>query len=168
MAPGGLNLIPSLRDLGNDIRVIRISPDGVQRQTPSTTHVASIARYGRRERWDFDLGVADGTGTYQYRNALIAKYHDPQQSASFTVNTHLYDKWGGRWPLWRMIADFPTKFTVNDLIPDSTVLGFTLDYKRTFITLAAEYNYDSNRLTITPDTESNRADAILARYRGLK
>ena len=168
MAPGGLDLTPSLRDLGNDIRVLWMDSAGVQRQTPSGTDADSQARYGLRERWDFDLGVATGAAARQYRAVLKQKYKDPPQSASFTLNTNLYDQWGGKWPLWRMIADFPTKFTVNDLIPDSTVLGFTLDYKRTFITLAAEYDYDSNRLTITPDTQSNRADAILARYRGLK
>jgi len=54
---------------------------------------------------------------------------------------------------------------VNDLLPDSTVLGHTLDYKRTFITLAADYDYDSNTLRIVPDTEDNRADALLARHR---
>ena len=163
-----LNLAPSLRDLANDVRVLYRSAAGVQNQTTSAQDVDSIARFGTREAWAYDLGVADATGAAQYRDALLAKYKDPQQSASFTVNTWAYDQWAGKWPLWRVIADFPVKFCVNDLIPDSTVLGFTLDYKRTFITLAAEYDYDSNSLTITPDTESNRADAILARYRGLQ
>lgn len=163
-----LNLSPSLRDLANDVRIIWKNAAGVQRQTNSATDADSIARYGLRENWNYDLGVATGTSSAQYRNSLRNKYKDPQQSASFTVNTHAYDQWGGKWPLWRVIADFPVKFCVNDLIPDSTVLGFTLDYKRTFITLAAEYSYDDNSLTITPDTESNRADAILARYRGLQ
>jgi len=138
---------------------------GTQTQTASTTDADSISRYGTREAYDFDLGAASATAAAQYRDMLLARYKDPQQSASFTLNTWAYDQWGGRWPLWRVIADFPVKFTVMDLIPDSTVLGFTLDNKRTFITRAAEYNYDSNTLTLTPDTEDNRADGLLARHR---
>lgn len=168
MAPGGLNLIPSLRDLGNDIRVLWINSRGVQRQTPSGTDADSQARYGLRERWNFDLGVAMGTAARQYRALLKQKYKNPQQSASFQLNTWAYGLAGEKWPLWRAIADFPTKWVVSDLYPDSSALYAALDYRRTFITLAAEYSYDSNRLTITPDTQSNRADAVLARYRGLK
>jgi len=165
MAPGGLNLVPSLRGLANDTRVIYRDAAGTQNPTASATDADSQTRYGLRERWDFDLGVAPAAAAAQYNNLVLARHKDPQQSASFTLNTWLYDQWGGRWPLWRAIADFPFKFTVNDLIPDATVLGHTLDNKRTFITLAVEYTYDSNRLTITPDTEDNRADAMLARYR---
>ena len=161
----GLNLVPSLRGLANDTRVISRDAAGTQNQTASATDADSQARYGLRERWDFDLGMAPAVAAAQYNNLVLARYKDPQQSASFTLNTWLYDQWGGRWPLWRAIADFPFKFTVNDLIPDATVLGHTLDNKRTFITLAVEYSYDSNSLTITPDTEDNRADAMLARYR---
>jgi len=165
MAPGGLNLTPSLRGLANDVRVIYRDAAGTQNQTASATDADSISRYGTREAYDFDLGVASAAAAAQYRDMLLARYKDPQQSASFTLNTWSYDQYGGRWPLWRVIADFPVKFTVMDLIPDSTVLGFTLDNKRTFITRAAEYNYDSNTLTLTPDTEDNRADGLLARHR---
>jgi len=165
MAPGGLNLVPSLRGLANDTRVMYRDAAGTQNPTASATDADSQARYGLRERWDFDLGVAPAVAAAQYNNLVLARYKDPQQSASFTLNTWLYDRYGGRWPLWRAIADFPFRFTVNDLIPDATVLGHTLDNKRTFITLALEYSYDSNTLTITPDTEDNRADAMLARYR---
>ena len=165
MAPGGLNLTPSLRQLINDARVIYRDAAGTQNPTASAVDADSQARYGLRERWDMDLTKADAVAAAQYRDLLLARYKDPQQSASFTLNTWLYDQWGGKWPLWRAIADFPFKFTVNDLIPDSTVLGHTLDNKRTFITLAVEYSHDSNRLTITPDTEDNRADAMLARHR---
>jgi len=165
MAPGGLNLTPSLRELVNDLRVMYRDAAGTQRQTASTTDADSQARYGLREKWDMDLGLASAAAAAQYRDLLLARYKDPQQSANFTLNTCLYDQWGGKWPLWRGIADFPFKFTVNDLIPDTTVLGHTLDNKRTFITLACEYDYDRNTLTITPDTEDNRADAILARHR---
>ena len=168
MAAGGLNLIPSIRDLANDVQVVWTNSAGIRRQTPSGTDTASQDRYGLRERWDFELGGATGAAARQYRAVLKQRYRDPQQSANFTLNTWLYDQWGGKWPLWRMIADFPVKFTVNDLIPDSTVLGHTLDNRRTFMTLAAEYRYDSNTLTITPDTENNRADAILARYRAMQ
>ena len=165
MAPGGLNLTPSIRELVNDARVIYRDAAGTQNQTPSGTDADSQARYGLRERWDFDLGVATGAAARQYRAVLKQKYKGPQQSANFQLNTWAYDQWGGRWPLWRVIAAFPVKFTVMDLLPDTTVLGHTLDNKRTFITLAAEYHYDTNSLTITPDTEDNRADAMLARHR---
>jgi len=165
MAPGGLNLTPSLRGLANDVRVIYRDAGGSQNQTASATDADSQTRYGVRERWDFDLGVAPAAAAAQYNNLVLARHKDPQQSASFVLNTHLYDQYGGRWPLWRAIADFPFKFTVNDLIPDIAGLGHTLDNKKTFITLAVEYSYDSNRLTITPDTEDNRADAMLARHR---
>ena len=168
MAPGGLNLTPSLRGLANDVRVIYRDAAGTQNQTASATDADSISRYGTREAYDFDLGAASEAAAAQYRDMLLARYKDPQQSASFTLNTWSYDQYGGRWPLWRVIADFPVKFTVMDLIPDSTVLGFTPDNKRTFITLAVEYSHDSNRLTITPDTEDNRADAMLARHRMFK
>lgn len=165
MTPGGLNLTSSMRSLVNDCRVMYRSRSGAQRQTASGTDATSIARYERREKWNFDLGHARRVAARQYRNRLLARYKDPQQSAQFKLNTWLYDEWGGKWPLWRGIADFPFKITVTDLIPDSTVLAHTLDYKRTFITLAAEYDYDSNTLTIIPDTEDNRADAILSRHR---
>lgn len=168
MAPGGLDLRPSLRDLANDVRAMYRDAAGTPQQTVSAADTASQARYGLREAWDFDLGPASAAAAAQYRDLLLARYKDPQQSASFSLNTRLYDEWGGEWPLWRAIADFPFKFTVNDLIPDSTVLGHTLDNKRTFITLACEYDYDSNMLTITPDTEDNRADALLARHRAFR
>lgn len=168
MAPGGLNLTPSLRELANDVRVMYTNAAGAQRQTASAVNADSIARYGLRERWDMDLGLASAPAARQYRNLLHNRYKDPQQSANFALNTWLYDQWGGRRPLWRAIADFPFKFTVNDLIPDSTVLGHTLDNKRTFITLACEYDYDRNTLTVMPDTEDNRADALLARHRAFK
>jgi len=168
MPAGGLNLTPSIRDLANDVQVVWTNSAGIRRQTPSGTDADSQARYGLRERWDFELGRATGAAARQYRAVLKQRYKDPQQSANFSINTWLYDQWGGKWPLWRMIADFPVRFTVNDLIPDSTVLGHILDNKRTFMTLAAEYRYDSNTLTVTPDTENNRADAILARYRAMQ
>jgi hypothetical protein len=164
MRPGGLNLTPSLRDLVNDARVMFRNAAGAQVQTASATDTDSQARYGLREKYDWDLGAAAVTAAEQYRDLILARYKDPQQSANFELNTWLYDQWGGKWPLWRAIADFPFKFTVNDLIPDSTVLGHTLDNKRTFITQAVEYDYDSNTLSITPDTEDNRADAMLARH----
>jgi len=168
MAPGGLNLTPSLRDLANDTRVMHTDAAGILNPTASATDADSQARWWLRERFDYDLGVASAAAAAQYNNLLLARYKDPQQSASFRLNTWLYDEWGGKWPLWRAIADFPFKFTVADLIPDSTVLGHTLDNKRTFITLAVEYSYDDNTLTIIPDTEDNRADAILARHRALR
>jgi len=168
MQPGGLELMPSLRDLANDVRVMYRNSAGRQRQTASTTDADSISRYWRKERYDFDLGLATATAANQYRNLLLARYKDIVQSASFTVNTWAYDQYGGKWPLWRVIADFPVKWTVNDLIPDSTVLGHTLDDKRTFITLAAEYDYDTNSLRIVPDTQDTRADALLARHRALQ
>ena len=168
MAPGGLNLIPSIRDLANSVRALHLTRSGVQHRNAETIDADSIARYGRRERWDFDLGPSTYAAALQYRDLLLEKYKDPQQSANFRLNTWAYDQWGGKWPLWRVIADFPVKFTVNDLLPDATVLGHTLDNKRTFITLAAEYHYSTNSLTVTPDTEDNRADAMLSRYRGLK
>jgi hypothetical protein len=164
-APGGLDLQPSLRELANDVRVMYRDAAGSQTQTGSATDADSQSRYGLRERWDMDLGLASAGAAAQYRDLILARYKDPQQSANFTLNNWLYDRYGGRWPLWRAIADFPFKFTINDLIPDSSVLGHTLDNKRTFITLACEYDYDSNTLTITPDTEDNRADALLARHR---
>jgi hypothetical protein len=165
MAPGGLNLTPSLRELVNDLRVMYRDAVGTANQTASATDADSQARYGLRERYGMDLGLASATAAAQYRDMLLARYKDPQQSANFTLNTWLYDQWGGKWPLWRAIADFPFKLTVNDLIPDTTVLSHTLDHKRTFITLTCEYDYDRNTLTITPDTEDNRADALLARHR---
>ena len=165
MAPGGLDLTPSLRDLVNDARVMYRDAAGTHNQTASATDADSNARYGLRERWDYDLGSANAASAGQYRDLLLARFKDPQQAANFSLNTWAYDQYGGKWPLWRVIADFPCKFTVNDLIPDSTVLGHTLDNKRTFITLAAEYDYDSNTLSITPDTEDNRADAMLSRHR---
>ena len=168
MSPGGLNLTPSLRDLVNDARVMYRDAAGTQNQTASAADADSQARYGLRERWDYDLGSANAALAGQYRDLLLARFKDPQQAANFSLNTWAYDQYGGKWPLWRVIADFPCKFTVNDLIPDSTVLGHTLDNKRTFITLAAEYDYDSNTLSITPDTEDNRADAMLSRHRGLE
>lgn len=168
MAPGGLDLMPSLRDLVNDARVVYRDSGGVQQQTGSAQDADSIARYGLRERWDYDLGQATGAIAQQYRDLLLARFKDPQQSAGFRLNTWAYDQWGGKWPLWRVIADFPVTFTVNDLIPDNIVLGHTLDNKRTFITLAVEYDYDSNTLTIVPDTQDNRADALLSRHRGLQ
>lgn len=164
-APGGLDLMPSLRELVNDARVIYRNAAGGQQVTASGTDADSQSRYGLRERWSYDLGAAPAAAAIQYRDMLLERYKAPQQSASFRLNTWLYDQWGGRWPLWRAIADFPFKFTVADLIPDSTVLGHTLDNKRTFLTLGVEYDYDSNTLTITPDTEDNRADALLARHR---
>lgn len=165
MAPGGLDLTPSLRELANDVRVLYRDAAGAQQQTDSAQDADSIARYGLREKWDFDLGLATRAAANQYRRLLRNRYRDPQQSASFTLNTWLYDRWGGKWPLWRAIADFPIKMTVLDLIPDNAVLGYTLDNKRTFITLACEYDHDRNTLRITPDTEDNRADALLARHR---
>lgn len=168
MAPGGLNLTPSLQGLANDVRVMFRNSIGIQLQTISAVRQDSIDRYGRRERWDYDLGSARRFSANQYRTALVNRFQDPQQMASFTLNTWAYDQWGGKWPLWRIIADFPVKFTVNDLIPDNVVLGHTLDNKRTFITLAAEYDYDRNTLAIVPDTQDNRADAILSRHRGLQ
>jgi len=163
-----LELRPSLSELGNDMRVMYRDAAGSQNQTVSAIDADSQARYWLRERWDMDLGTAPAAAALQYRDQLLARYKDPIQVASFTLNTWVYDEWGGKWPLWRVIADFPVKFTVNDLIPDSTVLGHTLDYKRTFISLAAEYDHDANTLRIVPDTEDNRADALLARHRAFQ
>lgn len=169
MAPGGLQLTPSLRALANDVRAMYRNAAGIQNQTASAIDAASQARYGLREKWNYDLGKAPATAADQYRNLLLAKFKDPQQSASFRVNSRIYDKWGGTWPLWRLIADFPCMFSVVDLVPDTLhTTGFWLDNQRTFMTLAAEYNYDSNMLTVVPDTEDNRADAMLARHRGLE
>lgn len=168
MVPGGLNLVPSLRELANDVRVMFTDATGIQNQTASAADAYSQARYGLRERWDYDLGKAPAAAANQYRDLLLAEFKEPQQGASFKLNTWLYDQWGGKWPLWRAIADFPFKITVTDLIPDATVPEHALDNKRTFITLAAEYDYDSNVLTIVPDTEDNRADEMLARYSGLQ
>lgn len=168
MTPGGLDLTPSLQGLANDVRVMYRNSVGIQQQTTSIQDATSIARYGLRERWDYDLGSASRPAANQYRRMLRNRFKDPQQVASFTLNTWAYDRWGGKWPLWRVIADFPVKFTVNDLIPDNVVLGHTLDYKRTFITLAVEYDYDRNSLTVVPDTQDNRADALLSRHRGLQ
>lgn len=167
MAPGGLRLTPSLRDLVNDVQVPYRDSAGSPGQTASAVDAASQARYWLREGWKSDLGYATAAAAAQYRDLLLAEGKDAQQSASFKLNTRVYDQWGGRWPLWRLIADFPVKFTVNDLLPDDVVLGHTLDKKRTFITLAAEYNHDNSTLTIVPDTEDNRADVMLARYRAL-
>jgi len=168
MRPGGLTLTPSLRQLANDVRVMWLDATGIQNQTGSAADAASQTRFGLRERWDYDLGKAPATAADQYRDLILAQTKDPQQSASFSLNTRLMDRWGGTWPLWRLIAEFPVKFSVMDLIPDNTLLSYILDNKRTFITLAAEYDYDSNTLRIVPDTEDNRADAMLARYRGLQ
>jgi len=169
MSPGGLDLTPSLRDLANDVRAMWQDATGIQNQTGSVVDADSQARYGLRERWDYDLGKAPATAATQYRDLLLARFKDPQQSASFRLNSWIYDKWGGRWPSWRLIADFPCMFSVVDLIPDTLhTTGFWLDNQRTFMTLAAEYNYDSNVLTVVPDTEDNRADAMLARHRGLQ
>jgi hypothetical protein len=167
-SPGGLDLTSSLRYLANNVRAMYQDATGIQNQTASAADATSQGRWWLREAWDYDLGRATATAADQYRNLLLARYKDPQQSASFRLNTWLYDKWGNKWPLWRAIADFPFKFTLNDLIPHTAVLGHILDNKRTFITLAAEYDYDSNILTIVPDTEDNRADAMLARHRGLQ
>jgi len=168
MAPGGLDLTPSLRELSNDVRVMWRDFSGVQQQTASATDADSQARYGLRERWSFNLGRAATTPADQYRDLILAQRKDPLQMESFRLNGWIYDEWGGKWPLWKVIADFPVKMTVVDLIPDNVVLGHTLDNKRTFITLAAEYDYSTNTLVVTPDTEDNRADAMLARHRGLQ
>jgi len=168
MSPGGLDLTPSLRELANDVRAMWRDFAGVQQQTTSAADAASQARYGLREQWDFNLGAAAATSADQYRNLILAQRKDPLQMESFRLNGWIYDEWGGKWPLWKVIADFPVKMTVVDLIPDNVVLGHTLDNKRTFVTLAAEYDYSSNTLVVTPDTEDNRADAMLARHRGLQ
>jgi len=168
MAPGGLDLTPSVRGLANDVRVMWQDATGIQNQTASAVDVYSQARFGLRERWDYDLGKASAAAANQYRGLLLAQFKEAQQGASFRLNTRLYDQWGGHWPLWRAIADFPFKITVTDLVPDVTVPGHALDNKRTFITLALDYDYDSNTLTVVPDTEDNRADAMLARHRGLQ
>jgi len=168
MTPGGLDLTPSLRELANDVRVMYRDYAGTVDQTASATDAISQARWWLREVWDNDLGSASAANAAQYRDLLLARYKDPQQAASFRLNTWVYDEWGGKFPLWRILADFPVKFTVNDLIPDSTVLGHILDDKRTFVTLVSEYDYDSNTLTVVPDTEDNRADAMLARHRAFR
>lgn len=165
MSPGGLQLAPSLAELANDIRVMYRNAAGAQHQTASATDADSIARYGLREWWDSDLGSARRLAARQYRSGLLAQYKDPQQTAAFELNTCVYDSYGGSWPLWRIIADFPVRFCVNDLMPDPSTLSFTLDNERVFITLGAEYDHDSGTLTIVPDTQDNRADAILARHR---
>lgn len=169
MSPGGLELTPSLRELANDVRVIYRDASGAQNQTASAVDADSQARYGLRERWDYDLGQAPATAANQYRNLLLAKYKDPQQSVSFRLNSWVYDDYGGKWPLWRLIADFPCRFSVVDLVPDTLhTPSLWLDNQRTFMTLAAEYSYDSNMLSVVPDTEDNRADAMLARHRAFQ
>lgn len=163
-----IRISPSIRDLANSVRSFYTSAAGVQKITNEVIDATSIARYNRRERHDFDLGPAPATAAAQYTNLLLAKLKEPQQSASFVINTRIYNQWMGWLPLWRVIADFPVMFGVRDLIPDSTALNYELDGKRTFVTLAAEYDHDAQQLTITPDSESSRADAMLSRYRGLK
>jgi len=156
-----IQLKPSLRDLANDVRVMWTNFMGVQQQTASVEDADSIARYWRRERWDFDLGRATSTLATQYRDLLEVKHDDIQQVASFRLNTWVYGDHGEKRPLWRAIADFPSVFTVVDLIPDNSVLAATLDNKRTFVTLAAEYDYDDNILSIASALLSSVSGVML-------
>lgn len=172
IAVGGMRTGRSLRKLANDIQVGFVNAAHHHSQTGSASSSESQTLYGLWERWNYDLGRASLTAAQQYRDLLLDKFEEPQQYASFRIDTFLrygmnYGV-GAEMPLWFAIRYFPFYLSVTDMLPGEQVLAGLEDAKRTFLIVAADYDYARNVLTVTPDIEDHRADAMLSRYRGMQ
>jgi len=169
LAPHGWSIRPSLRDLANDVRVLYTDSANTQHQTASATDGQSQTDYWLREVWNLPIGQSTATVAAQYRDLYKGQFKTYQQVAEFTFNAWIYDPVGARQPLWKVVKGFPCNIRINDLVPQESQFSSTniLDERRTFHTLALRYSYDTNELSITPDTEEHTYAAVIRRLQGL-
>lgn len=168
-SPGGLELSPSLMELANSVTCMYRDAANVQQQTAIAGDAESQSDYWLREVWGVPLPTVPQTVAEQYRDMYLARYKDPQQSISFTLNGWIKNKVGIQVPLWKVIQEFPCNLGIRNLAPQAAMLSPTgvLDKEQVFSVTAVRYSYASNSLVVTPDLEEKTMEALIALWSGV-
>ena len=98
----------------------------------------------------------------QYRDQLTALYIEAQLQQAFVISAPTIRAGNGvEWPLWRAFMGESFYFRIDDLFPEASIFGDSDDRERTFMAVAMDYKYSTNRLRVVPSTGDSRLDSIL-------
>lgn len=143
-------------DLNDRYAIIMKNPQWTATATQANNRY--WARMYREIRPEFDA-----TQAAQYRDTLMAVYGRPVLQQAFVLSgPFIYGSGGGKFPLWRVIAENGGIMRLRDFYPDQELFNFSLDRERTFRIVAMDYTYSDNRLRVVPDSRDARLDILLA------
>lgn len=141
---------------------------GAVARTTVTNDTNSQTKYGVTRQYVVpDLGAVAVGNAQSYRDMILANYAQVYpRSTNMVLGNYVKDANGIRVPSYYVRAGDVIRIT--DLVPTSLNLDSnTLDSLRNFYLVETDYDIDSHQLTIVPDTDNMKLDAILARKLGI-
>jgi hypothetical protein len=146
-----------LDPLANSIYAVYQDASGRNVRAAATSDSASITRYGVTRRQALSVSSTSATQASLQQAAALADGKDPKPRSGITIN-QVFDANGSRWPLWYVQAG--DTVIIRNLAP---TLSTSIDRIRVFRLARAEYAFDTDTLSLEPETPLPKLDALLAK-----
>lgn len=152
-----LNITRVLDQLTNSVYAVYADASGRALRTAPTSDPGSVARYGLTRRVALAVSTTSAAQAGLQQAVALGDGAEPKPQSGITID-RVFDGAGQRWPLWYVQAG--DTVVIFNLSP---TISIAIDRIRSFRLARAEYQFDSDTLTLEPETPLPSLDALLAK-----